>query len=97
MIRSGLARRGNAFPRFLASQAMAGALSAELEAKLQNPIVFQWVTGGAGQPPMRLTLHGYDVALVMTRDVAATSTARGAYLTVPHRKHPPLPKTSSAR
>lgn len=45
----GLSARGSAFPRFLASQGMAGALGAELEEKIQNPIKFQWVSPGAQQ------------------------------------------------
>ena len=58
----GLSARGNALPRFLSSQAMAGALGAELEQKLQNPLKYQWVPGGA-QPPTQL--HGYDATLLI--------------------------------
>jgi hypothetical protein len=58
----GLSARGNALPRFLGSQAMTGALGAELEQKLQNPLKYQWVPGGA-QPPTQL--HGYDATLLI--------------------------------
>lgn len=59
----GLTSRGNALPRFVGSQAMADAVGAELRAKLQNPLKFQWGTGGAGQPPA--TIHGYDASLLI--------------------------------
>jgi hypothetical protein len=49
----GLSERGNAFPRFIASQAMQETLGAGLLEKLANPLKFQWVMGGA-QPS---TIH----------------------------------------
>ncbi len=58
----GLSTRGNAFPRFLASQAMAGALGAELSQKLENPLKFQWRSGGA-QPPVNVS--GSDATLLI--------------------------------
>lgn len=54
----GLSARGNALPRFLASQAMSEFVSAELSQKFQNPLRFQWGTGGAEQPPA--DINGYD-------------------------------------
>lgn len=59
----GLSSRGNAFPRFLATQSMSGVAGAGLRAKLENPLKFQWGTGGAEQPPA--TVHGFDAALLI--------------------------------
>jgi len=42
--------RGNSLPRFLASRSRASAVGAELRAKLENHLKFQWSTGGAKQP-----------------------------------------------
>jgi hypothetical protein len=59
----GLASRGNALPRFLASQSMAGSLSAELTEKIQNPLKFQWSSGGSGVPPAQV--NGYDATILI--------------------------------
>lgn len=59
----GLSPRGNAFPRFLSSQGMAEFVSAELREKMENPLKFQWGTGGAEQPPN--VIHGYDSAVLI--------------------------------
>lgn len=59
----GLSSRGNAFPRFFNSRAMATAVSAELREKLENPFKFQWGTGGAGMPPA--TIHGFHATLLI--------------------------------
>jgi hypothetical protein len=59
----GLSSRGNAFPRFLAQQSVADVAGAELRRKLENPLKFQWGTGGAEQPPA--TIHGFDVTLLI--------------------------------
>ena len=59
----GLSSRGNAFPRFLATRAMSSAVGAELRDKIENPLKFQWGTGGAGQPPA--TIHGFDATLLI--------------------------------
>ena len=59
----GLSTRGNAFPRFLASKSIAEVAGAELRTKLENPLKFQWGTGGAEQPPA--TIHGFDAALLI--------------------------------
>lgn len=48
----GLSSRGNALPRFLANKVMSEAVSAELRAKMENPLKFQWGFGGAGVPPV---------------------------------------------
>jgi hypothetical protein len=59
----GLSPRGNALPRFLATKALAGSGGAELKQKLENPLRFQWGTGGAGMPPT--TVHGSDATLLI--------------------------------
>ena len=52
----GLSSRGNALPRFLANKIMSDALGAEIAGKLENPLKFQYGSGGAGAPP--ITVHG---------------------------------------
>jgi hypothetical protein len=59
----GLSSRGNALPRFLASQAMAETVGAELSEKFRNPMKFQWGSGGAEQPPAEI--HGYDATILI--------------------------------
>lgn len=59
----GLSPRGNAFPRFLASQGMADQVGAELREKVENPLKFQWDTPGAEAPPV--LVHGYDSAILI--------------------------------
>ncbi|HEV7877716.1 MAG TPA: P63C domain-containing protein [Bradyrhizobium sp.] len=59
----GMSARGNAFPRFLATRAMSGVVGAELREKLENPLKFQWGTGGAEAPPA--TIHGFDATLLI--------------------------------
>lgn len=59
----GLASRGNALPRFLSSEAMAGTLGADLLEKLQNPLKFQWAHGGAPVPPVEV--FGYDATILV--------------------------------
>lgn len=55
----GLSVRGNAFPRFLASKAMADSIGAELRQKLSQPLKFQWSGPGAQ------LVHGFDVTLLI--------------------------------
>jgi hypothetical protein len=59
----GLSSRGNAFPRFLATKSMSKVAGAELREKLENPLKFQWGTGGAEQPPA--TVHGLDATMLI--------------------------------
>ncbi len=59
----GLYRAGNAITRFLLTKAMTKIAGAELRAKFENPVKFQWGTGGAEAPPS--IVHGYDVALLI--------------------------------
>jgi P63C domain len=47
----------------LATQSIADVAGAELRSKLENPLKFQWGTGGAEQPPA--TVHGFDVTLLI--------------------------------
>lgn len=60
----GLAPRGNALPRFLASNAMKDALGAELREKLKNPLKFQWGTPGAPEGFLA-NIHGFDAAVLI--------------------------------
>jgi hypothetical protein len=68
----GLTARGNAFPKFVTSQALAGSVSAELRAKLEKPLLIQWGSGGAEQPPS--IIHGYP-ATVLTEVCSAIAHA----------------------
>lgn len=61
----GLSARGNSFPRFLASEGMAGALGADLQEKIENPIKFQWVSPGAQQQGGVATVFGYDATILI--------------------------------
>lgn len=54
---------GKAFPRFLATKAMSALVGAELRQKIEQPLKFQWGTGGAEQPPA--VIHGFDVTLLI--------------------------------
>ena len=53
---------GNSLPRFLSSKAMQSAGAGLLD-KMSQPIKFQWVSPGAGQPPG--DIYGFDVTLVI--------------------------------
>jgi hypothetical protein len=86
----GLSARGNAFPRFLATNAMAEAVGADLRAKIENPLKFQWGTGGAEQPPA--TIHGFDAKLLIDVcnaiiDTEATGKLPARYARVATQAH----------
>jgi hypothetical protein len=81
----GLSRRGNAFPRFADSKSMASHVGAQLREKVQNPLRFQWGTGGAQQPPNEV--YGYDATLlidvckaILEADTAGDLSANQAHL-----------------
>jgi hypothetical protein len=59
----GLSHRANALPRFLTNKVMTENGGAELLQKMENPLKFQWGTGGAGIPPS--TIHGFDSSLLI--------------------------------
>jgi hypothetical protein len=59
----GLSPRGNALPRFLANKVMSDAVGADFRKKMENPLKFQYGTGGAGAPPA--TIHGFDSSLLI--------------------------------
>lgn len=59
----GLPEGGSTFRRFANSKAMTLHVGSELREKMQNPLVFQWGTGGSQQPPS--TINGYDVTLLV--------------------------------
>ena len=58
----GLSPRGNAFPRFLSSNAMADYVSAQLREKIEKPIKFQWSSPSAQGP---VEVFGYDVTILI--------------------------------
>lgn len=60
----GLTSGGHAFPRFVAGKSIAPYLGAELKAKIENPLIFQWSPSGAErQPPGEI--KGYDVTILI--------------------------------
>lgn len=59
----GLTGSGKAFTRFVAGNRIAPYLGVEVQEKIENPLKFQWGSGGAEQP--RSDLHGYDVTLLI--------------------------------
>jgi len=67
----GLYRAGNAITRFLSNRATVQIGGADLRAKFENPLKFQWGTGGAEAPPS--IVHGFDVTLLI--DVSNTIIA----------------------
>ena len=68
----GLSVRGNAFPRFVQGNALTSSVSAELREKVEKPLLIQWGSGGAEQPPS--VIHGY-AATVLTEVCAAIANA----------------------
>ena len=60
----GLPVGGSAFPRFLATKAMTDTVGTEIREKLENPIKFQWGTGGADSPPPSV-IYGFDATLLI--------------------------------
>lgn len=60
----GLTSSGKAFTRFAAGKAIAPYLGAEIRGKIENPLRFQALYGGAGQPPAS-EVNGYDVTLLI--------------------------------
>ena len=59
----GLSSRGNALPRFMASKVISPSVGAELRDKIENPLKFQWGTGGAGSPPT--VINGLDATVLI--------------------------------
>ena len=55
-----LGEGGSRLPRFVSGKNMAKYVGAELQAKLENPLIFQSSNLGSKSPPRQL--HGYDVA-----------------------------------
>lgn len=74
----GLAARGQVFPRFVASQSMAAFIGTELRSKLENPLRFQWGSGGTGEPSM--TINGLDATLLIDVSNAIISAEAGGAL-----------------
>jgi hypothetical protein len=81
----GLGSGGRAFPRFLTSNAMRESVGAELAAKIENPLVFQWGGGGAGAPPT--SGYGFDATLLIdVCNAITTAEASGALKSVRYEK-----------
>ena len=80
----GLSDRGNALPRFIAGKAMTKAVGADLRAKLENPLKFQWGSGGAEQPPA--DINGYDAALLIDLCKAIIAADADGHLKGRHEK-----------
>lgn len=59
----GLQPRGNVLNRFISNRVMAESVEAELREKIENPIKFQWGSGGAGAPPT--TIYGFDSTIMI--------------------------------
>lgn len=59
----GLTQRGNALHSFANSRRMGPFVGGELREKLENPLIFQW--GGVGGEQPRVSVHGYDVTLLV--------------------------------
>lgn len=84
----GLSSRGNALPRFLSNKVMSDAVGAELKKKIENPLKFQWGSGGAGTPPA--TIHGYDSSLLIDicdAIIASEAKLGGRYEAVAKQAH----------
>jgi hypothetical protein len=59
----GLSPRGNSFPSFINSKAMADSVGGELRQKIENPVKFQYGSGGGGAPP--ITVNGFDTSVLI--------------------------------
>ncbi len=59
----GLSPRGNSFPSFINSRVMVDYVGGDLRQKIENPVRFQWGSGGGGAPPM--TINGFDTSLLI--------------------------------
>lgn len=58
----GLSHRGNAFPRFLSSNAMEKYIGAQLREKIEKPLKFQWLSPSAQSS---VEVFGYDVTALI--------------------------------
>lgn len=59
----GLSPRGNSFPSFINSRAMSVSVGGGLREKIENPVKFQYGSGGGGAPP--ITVNGFDTAVLI--------------------------------
>ena len=66
----GLSERGNALPRLLATRTMAPYFAgAEMKQKIENPLKFQWGTGGSNQPPSEINGYPADLLIDICRAI----------------------------
>lgn len=71
----GIAPRGGVLQRFISSKEMSEFVEAEIRQKIEKPIIFQWGSGGAEQPPSNV--NGFDAGLLI--DICnAISTAHAS-------------------
>ena len=80
----GLSARGNALPRFIATNIMSEFVGAELREKIKNPLKFQWGTGGAGIPAT--AIHGFDATLLIDLCKAIITAESEGKLQARHNK-----------
>jgi hypothetical protein len=59
----GLSTGGSKMPRFLASKSLSPFVGPELAEKMENPLKFQWGSGGPEQPPS--IINGFDVTILI--------------------------------
>lgn len=71
----GFAASGSALKTFLTTKAMLQAGGSEILQKLENPIKFQWGTGGSDSPPPSV-VHGFDSGLLIDVCNAVISAER---------------------
>jgi hypothetical protein len=72
---------------------MVQIAGADLRAKFENPLKFQWGTGGAEAPPS--IVHGFDVTLLI--DVSNAIIAAEAAGTLPPQDFRDSPLIKAAR
>lgn len=80
----GLFPTGKSLPRFLTSKAMMESGGADFGEIIENPIKFQWGTGGAEAPPT--IINGYDAALLIDICRAIVAAAEKGKLAKRHER-----------
>ena len=80
----GLSPRGNSFPSFINSRAMATYVGGDLREKIDNPLKFQWSGRGGGAPPTNI--NGLDTSLLIDICNAIIAAESGGELKSPRYK-----------
>jgi hypothetical protein len=73
-------KSGSRFPRFIGAKSVAPYIGPELREKLENPIVFQGLDTGAGDPSDK-RLYGFDVTMLIDVCKAVVSAEADGKLT----------------